>query len=126
MLRIALDHFVEALVDGHEALPDVLVGERHQHRRPADRIALGIQQAAQWMRSDRDGQLAESHLAQPAGAEDAVLLAAGTRLQLVDVVQQGGDLDEADVDRNAGLAHQPGCLGGDATDALGMDHDPGG
>ena len=53
------------------------------------------------MRRHGRHQLLESHRGQALGGDLAVDAAALPRLELVDVVEQGGDLDQAHVDRHA-------------------------
>ena len=76
------------------------------------------------MGGDRHRELRVARRLQAPRADDAVLAAAAPDLDLVDVVEQGGRLDQRAVDRDPGLGHQPGSGDGDAGHALGVDDDP--
>lgn len=114
---MAARHVVDPLIDGHELLRNVTIRDGDQHRRPAAREASVIQQAGRRMRGDRCSQLGKAHLGQPLGRHLAVDTLSRARLGLVDVMQQGGDLDQPDLHRNAGRNHHPRRLGGHAGDA---------
>ena len=113
----------EPLLDGHEALGDVPVCDRHEHGRPAAREAVLVQQAGERMRAHRWRELREAAARQLRGTHLAVTARTRSDLQLVDVVQQGGDLDEGHVDRDTGGVHETSGLGGDPGDTLAVDDD---
>ena len=62
VLRMPFRHVVDSLVDGHELLCHVAIGDGNQHRRPPSREASVIQQAGHRVGCDRSRQLGEAHL----------------------------------------------------------------
>jgi len=108
---------VDSLVNGHELLCHVPVGNRHRSGGPAARRPRRIEEAADRVRRDRLGEFRKSTLGHPARADQPVTLAVVSCLRLVNVVQEGGDRDEVRIDLNAGSREQPCRLSGDPTDA---------
>lgn len=123
VLRMAARHVVEALVDRHEALGNMAVGDGEQHRRPPDRESIIVEQRADRVRGDRDRQLLKAHQLEMLRADDAVLSAGPSYLWLVDVVEQGGDLDERHIHRDAGRRDEARRFGRNAGHALRVDDD---
>ena len=117
VLRVAAGHAVDPLVDADEALVHMAIGDRHQDGRPAARKALWIEEAAHRVRCDRARQLAVAQLGQPPCSDQAMRLPAAAGRRLVDVVQQGGDLDELRVKLVARGRKEARRLGGDACHA---------
>ena len=88
------------------------------------RVAIVVEQARDRVGGDRHRELGVAQRLEPPRADDAVLAAGAPDLELVDVVEQGGGLDQRAVDRDLRLGHQAGGGNGDAGHALGMDDDP--
>ena len=124
MLGMSLLHVVQPLVDGHELLRHVPVRHGHDDRRPADREAILVEQAADRVGGDRHRELGVARSLEAPRADDAMLPARATDLDLVDVVEERRCLDQRAVDRDLGLGHQPRGGDGDASHALGVDDDP--
>ena len=116
-------HVVQPLVDGHELLRHMPVGNGHQDRRPAARESVVVEQAVDGMGGDRHRELRVARRLEPERADDPVLAAGPPDLDLVDVVQQRRRLDQRAVDRDLRLRKEGGAGHGHAGDALGMDHD---
>ena len=99
------------------------VGDGHEDRRPADRVAIVVEERVQRMGGDRHRELGVAKRLEPQRPDHAVLAAGAADLDLVDVVEQRGRLDQRAVHRDRGLGHQPGGRHGDASHALGVDDD---
>ena len=120
---VALRHVVEALVDGQELLRDMPVGDRDHDRWPAAWEHILVEQAAHRMRPYGWGELGvaeplevrRTHLAMPATSR--------ARLKLVEVMEQGGDLDEGDVERYARSGDELGGLACHASHAFAVNQD---
>ncbi len=122
-VRMPPGHSVQALVDGHERLLDVLVGEAHDHRLPAPREPILVEETLTGCEETAAASSPNPIVSSSDGPHLAVRAARLPDQGLVDVVEEGRCLDDRHVDGNARCLDHPRGGERDAGDALRVPDD---